>query len=221
MSRQAIVIGLGQFGLALAGSLRRKGVEVLAVDVDEERVRAAASVVEEAVRFDSTDEAALARTNPARRDLCVCAIGAEAREASIITTALLRQMGASRVVARASDPLHERILRLVGAHEVVNPEQAFGERYATRLMYSAVLDEIELGEDLVITELHPPPSFVGRSLASLELPRRYGLTVIAVRRAATTAVDLPDPKRALEAEDLLVVVARRGATAQLLEKVSS
>ncbi len=220
MSRQAIVIGLGQFGLALARSLTRKGVEVLAVDRSDERVRAAASVVAEAVCFDSTDEGALARTNPARRDLCVCAIGAEAREASIITTALLRQMGAERVVARAADPLHERILRLVGAHEVVNPEQAFGERYATRLMYSTVLDEIELGEDLIITELHPPPSFVGRSLASVELPRRFGVTVIAVRRTHKETVELPDPRRPLEAEDLLVVVARRGAIAGLLEKIS-
>lgn len=220
MSRQAIVIGLGQFGLALATSLTRKGVEVLAVDSREERVRVAAGAVAEAVSFDATDEAALARTNPERRDLCVCAIGNEAREASIITTALLRQMGAKRVVARATDPLHDRILRLVGAHEVVNPEQAFGDRYATRLMYATVLDEIELGEDLVLTELKPPTSFVGRDLASLELPRRFGVTVIAVRRPERETAELPDPRRPLDPDDLLVVVARRGAVANLLERVS-
>lgn len=220
MSRQALVIGLGQFGLALATSLTRKGVEVLAIDSREERVRAAAPVVAEAVVLDATDEAALARANPSRRDLCVCAIGNEAREASIIVTALLRQMGAKRVVARATDPLHERILRLVGADEVVNPEQAFGDRYATRLMYATVVDEIELGEDLVLTELKPPASFVGRDLASLELPRRFGVTVIAIRWRGRETAELPDPRRALEADDLLVVVARRGAVARLLERVS-
>ncbi|MBX3273376.1 MAG: TrkA family potassium uptake protein [Sandaracinaceae bacterium] len=220
MRRQAIVIGLGQFGLALATSLAKKGVEVLAIDTREERVRVASGSVAEAVVLDATEEAALARTNPARRDLCVCAIGNEAREASIIVTALLRQMGAARVVARATDPLHERILRLVGAHEVVNPEQAFGERYATRLMYATVLDEIELGEDLVITELKPPPSFVGRDLASLELPRRHGVTVIAQRRSGEPSAALPDPKRRLDADDLLVVVARRGAVARLLEALA-
>jgi trk system potassium uptake protein TrkA len=219
-SRQAIVIGLGQFGLALATSLTEKGVEVLAVDTREDRVRVAGAVVTEAIAFDATDEAALARTNPERRDLCVCAIGNEAREASIIATALLRQMGAKRVVARATDPVHERILRLVGAHEVVNPEQAFGERYATRLMYATVLDEIELGQDLVITELKPPPSFVGRALAALELPRRFGVTVIAVRHRDRETAEMPDPRRPLDAEDLLVVVARRGAVAALLERVS-
>ncbi|HEY8431993.1 MAG TPA: TrkA family potassium uptake protein [Sandaracinaceae bacterium] len=220
MSRQAIVIGLGQFGLALATSLTRKGVEVLAVDLREDRVRVASATVADAIAFDATDERALVRTSPERRDLCVCAIGNEAREASIITTALLRQMGAKRVVARATDPLHERILRLVGAHEVVNPEQAFGERYATRLMYSIVLDEIELGEDLVLTELKPPRSFVGRDLASLELPRRFGVTAIAVRRRDADAAELPDPRRPLEEDDLLIVVSRRGAVARLLERVS-
>lgn len=218
--RQAIVIGLGQFGLALASSLTEKGVEVLAVDSREDRVRVAASFVTEAVSFDATDETALARTNPGRRDLCVCAIGNEAREASIIATALLRQMGARRVVARATDALHERILRLVGAHEVVNPEQAFGERYATRLMYATVLDEIELGEDLVITELRPPTSFLGRPLAALELPRRFGVTVIAVRQEGRETAEVPDPRRPLEESDLMVVVARRGAVAGLLERVS-
>lgn len=218
--RQAIVIGLGQFGLAVATSLTEKGVEVLAVDTREERVRAAAQVVAEAVSFDATDEAALAGINPSRRDLCICAIGNEAREASIITTALLRQLGAKRVVARGLDPLHERILHLVGAHEVVNPEQAFGERYATRLMYASVVDEIELGEDLVITELHPPPTFVGRDLASLELPRRYGLTVIAVRRPDKSSAELPDPRRPFQQGDLLVVVSRRDAVARFLEKIA-
>lgn len=220
IKRQAIVIGLGQFGLAVATSLSEKGVEVLGVDLREDRVRAAAQTVAEAVSFDATDEAALARTNPARRDLCICAIGNEAREASIIATALLRQLGAKRVVARGLDPLHERILHLVGAHEVVNPEQAFGERYATRLMYASVVDEIELGEDLVITELRAPATFVGRDLASLGLPRRYGLTVIAVRQPDKDSAELPEPTRPFERGDLLVVVARRDAVARFLERVA-
>lgn len=220
MSKQAIVVGLGQFGMSLATSLAGKGVEVLAVDQDEENVRAAASVVAEAVCFDATDELALAGTNPQARDLCVCAIGNESREGSIIATALLRQLGAKRLVARAVDPLHERILRLVGAHEVVNPEKAFGERFAMRLLYSAIVDEIVLGPGLVLTELHPPPSFVGRSLAALGLPRRYQVNVVAVRRAGSDAVELPDPNRALTPEDLLLVVSRPGAVGALLEKVS-
>jgi trk system potassium uptake protein TrkA len=220
MKKQAIVVGLGQFGMALATSLAAKGVEVLAIDYNEDYVRAASSIVAEALCADGTDEAVLARMNPAERDVCVCAIGNEAREASIIATALLRQLGATRLVARATDPLHERILRLVGAHEVVNPEKSFGDRFATRLLYSDVVDEIVLGRDLVLTELRPPESFVGRSLSALELPRRFQVTVVAVRLPGQDGVQLPNPTRAIEASDLLVVVSKPGAIAKLLEKLS-
>jgi trk system potassium uptake protein TrkA len=220
MTKQAIVVGLGQFGLALARSLSQKGVEVLAVDQREEQVRAAAAFATEAVAFDATDEAALARAVPERRDVCVCAIGDESREGSIIVTAMLRQMGAKRLIARATDPLHERILRLVGAHEVINPERLFGERYATRLLYASVIDEIQLGEDLVITELQPPAPFVGKTLIDLALPRKHELNVVAVRRGGTSSADMPIPNRAIESDDLLVVVSRPGAVARLLEGLS-
>lgn len=218
MRKQAIVVGLGQFGMALAKSLTDKGVEVLAVDVKEANVEAAAAFTAEAVALDATDEAALARLSPDRRDLCVSAIGDEAREASIICTALFRQMGAKRVVSRATDPLHERILRLVGAHDVVNPEQDFGERFATRLLYAGIIDEIPLGADLSLTEMKAPPSFAGRSLVELELPARHGVTVIAIRRGDTREVSLPRASERLREGDILVVVARPTAVTDLLEK---
>lgn len=220
MSKQALVVGLGQFGLALSRALTSKGVEVLAVDRREETVRAAAAFVTEAVALDATDEVALARTLPERRDLCVCAIGDESRESSIIVTALLRQLGAKRLVARATNPLHERILRLIGAHEVVNPEAAFGERFANHLLHPLVVDEIQLGNDLVLTELRPPASCVGRNLADLAFPRRYGITVVAVRHGENGAVEMPDPKRNLAADDLLVVVAKTGQIGRFMERLA-
>ncbi len=220
MSRQAIVIGLGQYGLALASTLAQKGVEVLAVDRREEKVREVAPLVAEALQLDATDEAALARTSPKERDLCVCAIGDDSREASILVTALLRQLGATRVISRAVDPLHERILRLVGAHSVVNPEREFGERYATKILYGSIVDEIAIGEDLVLTELRPPKAFVGRTLAQLDLPRKYQVNVVGLRREDGDVIAMPDPSQALSADDLLLVVARPGGIDKLLEKVS-
>ena len=220
MNRQALVVGLGQFGTALAISLAEKGVEVLACDQDEDLVRAVAPIVAEAIRLDVTDEAALAMTNFVYRDLCVCAIGNEGREVSIIATALLRQFGAKRLVACVSDPLHEWILCLIGAHEVINLEKAFGERFATRVLYTDVIDEIPLGRDLMLTELNPPDVFVGRTLAELGLPRKYEVTVVAVRRPDRVEVELPTATRRLEADDVLIVVARPGSVARLLEKLS-
>ena len=140
--QQAIVIGLGQFGTAVARALAERGVDVMAIDRDEDRVQAIAAQVSEALCFDASDQEALERTSPASRDVCVCAIGDEAKEASIICTALLRQAGAKRVIARANDDVHARILKLVGAHQVVNPERAFGDRFASQIVHEGVKGEM-------------------------------------------------------------------------------
>ncbi len=218
-NKQALVVGLGQFGMSLVRNLTEHGVEVLAVDTREDRVQNAAAITAEAITADATDEYVLRRLAPQRRELCVCAIGEAGREASIMVTAQLRQMGAPFLLARATDDLHERILRLVGAHEVINPEAAYGERLAARLAYTGILDELPLGDDLVITEFRPPPSFAGRSLVDLALPRRFQVTVVAIRREVEGVgrVIQPDPNAPLRVGDTLVVVAAPGAAHKLAE----
>lgn len=218
MRRQALVIGLGQFGMSVARALTAREVEVLAVDVSEERVRAAAPHVTEAACFDAADERALAQTLPERRDVCLCAIGDEAKEASIICTALLKQMGAQRVIARSNDDLHARILTLVGADHVVNPEREFGERFANQLLHEEIRGEMPLGEGILITEVTAPLAFVGQSLGALALPRRYGVTVVALRKGGTGAVIIPDSASVLGSGDVMVIVAKETAVAQMMER---
>jgi trk system potassium uptake protein TrkA len=118
-------------------------------------------------------------------------------------------MGAPRVVARASDEIHERILRLVGAHEVVNPDRAYGEQFANHLLLRSVIAQVPLGDDLMLTELTAPSAVVGRSLKELALPTRHGITVVAVRRGGPqgrTTV-LADPSSPIAADDVLVIVS--------------
>ena len=206
---QVLIIGLGQFGMSLARALAERKVEVLAVDASQDRVQAASALVTDAVCLDAMDLKALASLSPEKRDVCVCAMGPEAREASIVITALLRQMGAPRVVARASDEIHARILRLVGAHEVVDPERAFGQQFASHLLLRSVIAQVPLGDDLVLTELAAPAAVVGRTLKELSLPTRHGITVVAVRRGGEQdrRTLLPDPTTALAADDVLVIVS--------------
>ena len=216
MAKQALVIGLGRFGVSVARALVERGVEVLAADMSEDRVRAAQDVVTEAVVLDATDSDALARLAPERRDLCVCALGDDSIRASIMCTALLREMGAKRVVARASEPLQARILRRVGAHEVVDPLRDFGARFATHLIHENILGELPLGHELVITEMRPTEAMVGKALSELNLPRTAGITVVGLRTPEAT-VELPDPQRALKEKDVLIVVSRPDAVAALIE----
>jgi trk system potassium uptake protein TrkA len=218
MKRQALVIGLGQFGMSVARSLAARQVEVLAVDVSEDRVRTASAFVTEAACFDATDESALGRTSPERRDVCLCAIGDEAKEASIICTALLKQMGARRVIARSNDDLHARILTLVGANLVVNPEREFGERFSNQILHEGIRGQMPIGEGVLITEVAVPEVFVDKTLADIMLPKRFGVTVVAIRKGGTGAIVMPGPDSVLEAQDIIVVVAKERAVSKMMEK---
>lgn len=219
MSQQILIIGLGHFGMSLARTLSEKGAEVLAVDIRKNLVGEAATFVTEAIVIDATDETELARLEPGKRDVAVCAIGDDSKEASIICTALLRQMGSQAVIARANDKLHQRILQLVGAHQIINPEQEFGKRFANRLLYRNVIADATIGDDLYLTEICTQPSMVGKTLIDLALPKKFGIMVVGIRSGTEGKIIQPSPDKALKAEDNLILVSSENAIPKLIEEV--
>jgi trk system potassium uptake protein TrkA len=217
MAQQVLVIGLGQFGMALAAALESKGTEVLAVDIRTELVEEAATFVTEALVIDATNETEIARLNPKGRDVTICAIGDDSREASIICTALLRQMGSKSVISRANNPMHQRILKLVGAHQIVNPEEEFGKRYANRIVYNSLMTEMPLGDGLSLAEIAIKKNMVGKSLIDLALPKKLGIMVVAVRRGIPSTVFQPKPDEPLQENDTLIMVAKEESIIKLME----
>ncbi|MCC6219876.1 MAG: TrkA family potassium uptake protein [Deltaproteobacteria bacterium] len=219
MAQQILIIGLGQFGMSLARTLSEKGAEVLAVDKERHLVEEASAFVTEAVNTDAADEDELAKLEPRKRDSAVCAIGDDSKESSIICTALLRQMGAPVVIARANDKLHQRILQLVGAHQVINPEHEFGKRFANRLLYREVVVDTNLGEDLHLTEIRIQPSMIGKNLVELALPKRFGVMVVGIRRGSPGKILPPSPTEPLHAGDNLIIVSSEAAIPKLTKGV--
>ncbi len=219
MSQQILIIGLGQFGMSLARSLSEKGAEVLAGDRNKTLVAEAAAFVTESVVIDATDEAELAGLEPGKRDASVCAIGDDSREASIICTVLLRQMGAPLVIARANDALHQRILTLVGAHQIINPEQEYGKRFANHLFYRHIIADTRLGENLHLTEICVQPAMVGRNLIELALPRRFGIMVVGIRRGSSPQILQPSPADPLREGDNLIIVSSDAAIPKFIEGI--
>lgn len=219
MTQQILIVGLGQFGMSLARHLAERGAEVLAVDTRKDVIEEVANIVTEAVVLDATDETELARLEPSKRDAAVCGIGDDSKEASIICTALLRQMGVPWVVARAQDQIHERILKLVGAHQVINPEQEFGRRFANRLLYYHVIADTRLGDDLHITEMHIQESMVGKTLIELALPKRFGVMVVGIRRGRDRRLVQPSPQEPLQDSDNLIIVSNENAIPKLIDGV--
>jgi trk system potassium uptake protein len=214
MSGDYAVIGLGRFGRAVALGLARMKQAVLAVDRDPVLVESVAQSVDAAICADATNERAFEELRLERFGCVVVGIGADSLEASILTTALLRQRAIPRIVARAVTDLHGRVLRATGAHEVVNPEQEMGKRLASRLTQPNVLEQLKFDEHTSLVEVAAPEAFHGKSLVDLDVRKRYRVSVVAVRRHGEVIAN-PRPEDTFQSGDILLVIGSRESVARL------
>ena len=139
MKDQVLIIGLGQFGMSLARTLFDKGFQVIAVDMDQKLVNEASNFATDAICLNTIDEISLSKLSPKDRDIIICAIGA--REPSILTVAILKQMGCDNIIARASETIHARILKAIGAKLVINPEYEYGKKFANKILLKSMFYE--------------------------------------------------------------------------------
>ncbi len=210
------VIGLGTFGSAVALELMNSGCEVLAIDHNEEKVQRIADSVTDAVVADARDEAVLRSLEIVRYDCCVVCIGEEVA-GSILTTVTLKEMGVRRVVCKAADEIHKKALLKVGADRAVIPEKEMAGRFAQSLVSPNVMDYFELSDEYAIVERSVPGAWVGKSLRMLNIRAKYGVSVIALRRAERLAV-APHPDDLFQKGDMLVLLGQADDLS-LLEKL--
>ena len=191
---QIAIIGMGVFGMGLAQALMKSGVPVCAVDSDPAIVETIKDQVTTAVIMDATQEKALREAEIDRMDVAIVAIGEDNLENSIMTTALLKQLGVKTVIARSCNELHARILHQVGASRVINPEQDIGERLARQLIRPGLQELLELPGEACIARLPVPRRFVGKTLEQLGVRKNYGVTVLGLERGRA-------PVEGMEVED--------------------
>ena len=215
MSKSFAVIGIGRFGTSVALTLSLMGHEVLAVDTSAAAIDSIADRVTHAIVADATDERVLRRIGIAEFDAVVISVAADIR-ASILTAMLSKELGAKRVVAKAADDLHAKLLIKAGANQVVQPERDSGVRLARSIAVDSVLDYFALTDDVSINELRLPYSWAGKSLVQLGIRTRYGVSVIAIKRGEKMIVAI-DPNSALEQGDVLVLLGSNHE----LEKLAS
>ncbi len=204
-----LVIGLGRFGASLAESLVGLGHEVLAVDTDPERVQHFAGRLTSVVQADSTNEEALRQVGVADFARAVVAIGAD-MEASILTTAVLVDVGVEHIWAKAVTAAHGRILQRVGATHVVFPEHEMGERVA-RMVTGRMLDYVELDDSYDIVETVAPRGLVGKTLRQSRVRHEHGVTVVCIKPAGGSFTYATADTR-VEAGDVLVVAGEHART---------
>lgn len=178
--KSILLIGLGRFGRHAVMKLDQLHHEVMAVDKNEERVRAVLPYVTNAQIGDGTQEEFLSSLGVSNFDVCIVAIGDDF-QSSLETTSLLKELGAKMVVARAARDVHAKFLLKNGADEVVYPEKQLAEWTAIRYSADHILDYIELDEENSIFELSIPESWVGKTVGQLDIRKKHNINLMAFK----------------------------------------
>ncbi|ROS05196.1 trk system potassium uptake protein TrkA [Sinobacterium caligoides] len=207
MNTQFAVIGLGRFGVALCEELNAHGVEVLAIDVDEDRLRLVIDMVSHVVLSDASDEEAVSELELERFDVVFVAIGDDIN-ASILTTLVLKEAGIENVWVKAKNRFHAKILEKIGADKIVSPERDMGVKIARKMIDSRVNEFLELGADMALAEFSITDVNAGKTIADLELMVEQGVQLLAHKRDEFVHSQ-PDVETLLLAGDELILVANK------------
>jgi trk system potassium uptake protein TrkA len=211
-----IIVGLGNFGASLAEKLTSQGNEVIGIDNRMNKVDLFKEKISHTICLDATDEFTVSGLPLKETDVVIIAIG-EDQGANVMSTALFKNFQVKRIISRAIDPLHEKVLIAIGVDEIVHPEEETAERWAKKLCLTNVVDSFELSDDFSIIEIEVPKKFVGKTIKEIELRSKYNLlalttikktevkSVVGKTRNEDSVQGVASANTVLNANDILVV----------------
>lgn len=220
------VIGLGTFGAKTATRLFEQGVEVMAIDSNSELVDKIKDRSTHAVCLDVTEERSMRSINISDVDLALVAIG-DNIEMSILAVAMLRKLGVGRVIARATNKLHEHVLEQVGASEIIKVEEEMGDIIASRIVSPNILQKYSFALGFSIMELMLGRKFEGKTIVETLLKQKYDLTVVAIHKKVPFITeegrsafrlkinDNPKPMDILDHDDTVILTGKDDNFAKL------
>jgi trk system potassium uptake protein TrkA len=211
-----IIIGLGNFGASLAQKLTEQGNEVIGIDNSMTKVDVYKEKISHTICMDATDEFTVSGLPLKDTDIVLVAIG-EDQGANIMTTALLKNLEVKRLISRAINPLHEKVLQAIGVDEIVHPEEETAERWAKKLCLNNVVDSFELNDDYSIIEAKVPTDYVGKTVREVGFRRQFNLLVLTTikkvevksilgkTKTETQIQGVASADKVLENDDILVL----------------
>ena len=206
--KRVVVIGLGIFGFHIAKELYENGMEVIAIDKSKEVIQKIKDYSSKAVVADAREKEVLESIGIQEDDIVIVSFGEELSSSTLLTLHL-KELNVKRIIVKAPNEDHKRILQKVGATEVIIPEREMAGKVAKRLISPNVIDYIPVSEDYNISEIAPPASFIGKSIAELNLRNRYHIEVIAIRDVLSDRITLvPQASFVIKDSDILVVIGK-------------
>ena len=201
--KSVLIIGAGQFGIHIADRMSQLRCEIMAVDSEEERINAILPLVTNAQIGDSTNAEFMRSLGIPDFDVCIVTIS-DSFQDSLETTALLKDLGAKKVISRAQNDVQEKFLLRNGADETIYPEKQTAVRLATKEASDDILDVFQLDRDLNIYEVRVPKIWNNKTIAELDIRKKHNLNVIAVRKKDQLVLPMPD--MLLDTEDAMLLL---------------
>jgi trk system potassium uptake protein TrkA len=202
--KQFVIIGLGRFGSSIAKTVYNLGHDVLAIDINEDKIQEIVDNVTHAVQMDATDENALRTLGIRNFDVAVVTIGSNI-QASIMVTLLVKEMGVKYILSKGNSELQAKVLYKIGADRVILPEQDMGTRVAHNLVSSNILDYIELSSEYSMIEIEPLNEWYNKSLKDTRIRASYGINVVAIKTEHEINVS-PSADYIIKNKDVLVAL---------------
>lgn len=206
MKKQFLVIGLGRFGVSVAGTLTEAGHSVVGVDQSEDRIQRVSEEITDVIKCDATDADILESMGISDYEAVIVCIGEKYIQNSILVTLLLKEKGARKIIAKAGTKTQGRVLSKVGADIIVYPEKDMGERVARSLVSSNIIDFLRVSPDVSIIEIPVPETMVGKNLIELNLRHRYGVTIISIKNSKNKIMSPPDTNYKFQKADVLTLI---------------
>jgi trk system potassium uptake protein TrkA len=206
--KRVVVIGLGIFGFNIAKDLYENGIEVIAIDKNKEIIQKIKDFSTKAILADGTDKEVMESIGIQGDDIVIISFG-EDLAASTLITLHLKELKVKTIIVKAPNEDHKRVLEKVGATQVIIPEREMADKVAKSLISPNVLDYIPLSEDYTISEIVPPPSFMGKTIGELHLRTKHHIEVIAVRETLPERLTMvPRAEFVIKDSDVLVVIGK-------------
>lgn len=204
--KSILIIGLGRFGRHMAKKFSEQNNDVMAIDINEERINNVLSVVTNALIGDATNEQFMETIGVRDFDLCVVAIG-DNFQSSLETTALLKDLGAKFVLARASRDVHAKFLLRNGADDVIYTEKETAERRAVKYGSDNIFNYIELNDEYSIYEIAVPSSWLNKSILKVNVRSKYGISILATKQG-NNIYPLPKPEHVFTDSESLMILGK-------------
>jgi len=206
MKKQFLVIGLGRFGVSVAGTLTEAGHSVVGIDQSEDRIQRISEEIADVIKCDATDADILESMGISDYEAVIVCIGEKYIQNSILVTLLLKEKGAKKIIAKAGTKTQGRVLSKVGADIIVYPEKDMGERVARSLVSPNVIDFLRVSPDVSIIEITVPETIVGKNLIELNLRHRYGVTIISIKNSKNKIMSPPDINYKFQKDDVMTLI---------------